>query len=263
MNGVHMMKKWLCILVIVVLASTCFIAYAAEANQWTALRATFKVFVKGEEFKSQDPIVAINGRTYLPLKAIGDVLGVDVVWNEGLRRVEVAMSENQNGDKPDVAPVVAIHEAETADYILDVLVEGVKAKAGDTVEIPLKFENVPSHGIQSFNLSLYYDSKAIEVLKVEPGSIITDPANNFDYNIVYKDSEIVFLFDDDKQKGEGLIKTDGVFAKLTVRIKPDIFKDSGATKKYSLITFGESNFCDFDLKPILAVLKEGKVEIEK
>jgi len=37
-----------------------------------------------------------------------------VVWNEGLRRVEVAMSENQNGDKPDVAPVVAIHEAETA-----------------------------------------------------------------------------------------------------------------------------------------------------
>jgi len=39
-------------------------------------------------------------------------------------------------------------------------------------------------------------------------------------------------------------KTDGVFAKLTVRIKPDIFKDSGSTKKYSLITFGESNFCD-------------------
>jgi len=71
------------------------------------------------------------------------------------------------------------------------------------VEIPLKFENVPSHGIQSFNLSLYYDSKAIEVLKVEPGSIITDPANNFDYNIVYKDSEIVFLFDDDKQKVKG------------------------------------------------------------
>jgi len=48
---------------------------------------------------SPGSIVAINGRTYLPLKAIGDVLGVDVVWNEGLRRVEVAMSENQNGDK--------------------------------------------------------------------------------------------------------------------------------------------------------------------
>jgi len=65
---------------------------------------------------------------------------------------------------------------------------------------------------------------------VEPGSIITDPANNFDYNIVYKDSEIVFLFDDDKQKGEGLIKTDGVFAKLTVRIKPDISKTADQLK---------------------------------
>jgi hypothetical protein len=250
-------------MVVIVLASTCLIAYAAEANQWTALKATFKVFVKGEEFQSQDPTVAINGKTYLPLKAIGDVLGVDVIWNEELRRVEVAMTGNESGNKEDVAPVVINHKAGTGEYIVDVAVEGVKAKPGDTVEIPLKFENVPAQGIQSLNLSLYYDSKAIEVLKVEPGSIVTNPKVNFDYNVVYEDSEIIMLFDDDSAKGEGLIETDGVFAKLIVKVKSDIFNDSEASKKFSLITFGEINFCDYDFNTILATLKEGRVEIEK
>ncbi len=238
-----MMKKWLCVLVVVVLASTCFMAYAAETNQWTALKATFKVFVKGEEFQSQDPIVAINGRTYLPLKAIGDVLGVDVIWNEELRRVEVAMTGNESGRE------------------MDVVIGGIKAKPGDTVEIPVRFENIPTQGIQTLNFSLHYDSKVMEVLKVEPGSIVTDPKNNFDYNVVYEDSEILMIFDDDKQKGEGLIKTDGDFAKLTVKIKSDVFSGSGASRKFSLIAFGDINFCDYDLNPILCELKDGKVEI--
>ncbi|HOM02866.1 MAG TPA: cohesin domain-containing protein [Acetivibrio sp.] len=255
------MKKALCILVVIVLASTCLIAYAAETNQWTALRATFNVFVKGEEFQSQDPIVAINGRTYLPLKAIGDVLGVDVVWNEQQRRVEVAMTENDK--EKDVAPVIINHEAGTGEYILDVALESVKAKPGDTVEIPLKFENIPAQGIDSLNLSLYYDSKAVEVLKVEPGSIVTNPDVNFAYNVATKNSEIIMLFVDESQKGEESIKTDGEFAKLVIKIKSDVFNKSEASKMFSLITFGESNFCDYDLNTILATFKEAKVEIEK
>lgn len=256
-----MMKKWLCGLIVGVLASTCFMAFAAEANQWTALKATFKVFVKGEEFQSQDPTVAINGKTYLPLKAIGDVLGEDVIWNEGLRRVEVAMTGNENDNKRNV-PVVS-HEADTADYIMDVVVDSIKAKPGDTIEIPVRFQNIPAQGIQTLNFSLFYDDSAIELLKVEPGSIVTNPKINFDSNVNYADSEIIMLFDDDAQKAEGLINSEGDFVKLTVKIKSDVFKDSKASKKFSLITFGESNFSDCDLNPILASFKEGKLEIEK
>jgi hypothetical protein len=35
----------------------------------------------------------IDGRTYLPLKAIGDVLGVEIKWNEELFRVEISRPE--------------------------------------------------------------------------------------------------------------------------------------------------------------------------
>lgn len=58
-------------------------------SQWTALKATFDVYVNGKKFESDKPIVAIDGNTYLPLKAIGDVLGVKVNWNATEKRVEV------------------------------------------------------------------------------------------------------------------------------------------------------------------------------
>lgn len=66
-----------------VIAST--IALAAS---YVAEDASFKVFVNGKEFTSSKAIV-IDGSTYLPLRAIGEVLNVPVNWNEGLHQVEV------------------------------------------------------------------------------------------------------------------------------------------------------------------------------
>lgn len=70
-----------------------FSVVGAFAATYVAQTVEFKVLVNGEEFESDPPALAIEGRTYLPLRAIGDALGVPVEWNTELGRVEV-------GDKP-------------------------------------------------------------------------------------------------------------------------------------------------------------------
>lgn len=59
------------------------------AVQYVAQPAAFKVLVNGEEFVSDPPALEVEGRTYLPLRAMGDALGVPVTWNEELGQAEV------------------------------------------------------------------------------------------------------------------------------------------------------------------------------
>lgn len=74
------------------LAGTILAGTVAFGAQYVADTATFKVLVNGKEFNSDKPIVAIEGSTYLPLKAIGEALGVPVQWNAELKQVEVGNS---------------------------------------------------------------------------------------------------------------------------------------------------------------------------
>ncbi len=64
-------------------------ATGIAAAVFTAQLATFEVFVNGKKFVSENPVIVVDGRTYLPLKETGDVLGTKVEWNEKDRRVEV------------------------------------------------------------------------------------------------------------------------------------------------------------------------------
>ncbi len=62
------------------------IVYAAN---YEALPVTFSVYVNGSLFTATPGAVAINGSTFLPLRAIGEALGVQVNWNQEKFRVEV------------------------------------------------------------------------------------------------------------------------------------------------------------------------------
>lgn len=88
------MKKFITgIIVGSLLTST--IAFAAS---YIANPPTFKVLVNGKEFISDPPTLVVEGNTYLPLRAMGDALGVPVKWNEELRQVEVGtmpITENE------------------------------------------------------------------------------------------------------------------------------------------------------------------------
>ena len=80
----------------------------AFAASYVAEDVGFKIFVNGKEFTSA-PAVAINGSTYLPLRAVGDVLGIPVNWNSELNQVEVGNSapvaENNEYSRTNPAPI--------------------------------------------------------------------------------------------------------------------------------------------------------------
>ena len=79
----------------VLATSLCAGAVAFAAN-YEAVTAGFKVLVNGKEFTSDPPALVVEGRTYLPLRAIGDALGVPVNWNDELGQAEVGNSEEIN-----------------------------------------------------------------------------------------------------------------------------------------------------------------------
>ncbi|HHX70426.1 MAG TPA: hypothetical protein GX708_20525 [Gallicola sp.] len=104
------MKKLISGLIIGGILATSVCTYAEEATSWRADLATFKVMVRGEEFISENPPIVVEGRTYLPLRAMGNALGVPVEWNAELKQAEVAMSDNEpdSGEvKAPVQPVVS------------------------------------------------------------------------------------------------------------------------------------------------------------
>ena len=72
-----------------VLGALTFSTVSLAATSYTALTATFPIIINGQTWESEKPVVVIDGSTYLPLKAIGEVLDVNVNWNSELNRVEI------------------------------------------------------------------------------------------------------------------------------------------------------------------------------
>ena len=77
----------------IILGAVLFSGAAVLAASYEAYTATFPVYINGEEWESDSLVAVIEGRTYLPLRALGGVLGVDVEWNEELFRVDISRPE--------------------------------------------------------------------------------------------------------------------------------------------------------------------------
>ena len=83
------MKKYLAGFIVGIMVTLGVTAFADEVTNLIAQKATFDVYVAGGKFESDKPIAVIDGSTYLPLKATGEALGVNVEWNSKDRRVEI------------------------------------------------------------------------------------------------------------------------------------------------------------------------------
>ena len=86
-----------------------FGAIGVMAATYMAEPATFKVMVNGKEFTSDPPTMVINGSTYLPLRAMGNALGVPVEWNNELKQAEVGnqapMADAHKYSRNNPAPI--------------------------------------------------------------------------------------------------------------------------------------------------------------
>ena len=83
------MKKFILGLI---MGSLIFSVVGVFAASYVADVAGFKVLVNGKEFVSDPPALVVEGRTYLPLRAMGDALGVPVNWNAELGQAEVGFT---------------------------------------------------------------------------------------------------------------------------------------------------------------------------
>ena len=129
------MKKILNILICFMLISAFSTSMTVSATNYLAVEPTFDVLVNGERFYSDPPVILIDGTTYLPLRALGDALGVYVEWNAELSQVEVSTTKEPTpketisnayakfGDVPDfgkianLSPVAEQSELSTYGYI--------------------------------------------------------------------------------------------------------------------------------------------------
>jgi hypothetical protein len=78
--------------------------FADTVKTFVLTKATYPVVVNGEEYVNNElPVLNYEGSTYVPLRAVGDILDSDVEWNGELGRVEIT--------KPDKNEPIKINKA--------------------------------------------------------------------------------------------------------------------------------------------------------
>src|SRR5690606_38209478 len=67
-------------------------AFASSSN-WTEVKALFdhqmKVTIHGETPQQDLTPLIVDGTAYLPVRELGDALGMNVVWNEQQYRIDI------------------------------------------------------------------------------------------------------------------------------------------------------------------------------
>jgi hypothetical protein len=81
-------------IVVISLTVLVTIASASNAESLSAYVAQFSVVVNGEERDFENPIVTINDRTYIPLREVGELFGMDVEWDGENQKIIINNSQN-------------------------------------------------------------------------------------------------------------------------------------------------------------------------
>ena len=170
------MKKFSKVLLALILVLSTFMSTTAFAAKYQAVEPKFEVLVDGERFYSLQPIVVIDGRTYLPLRALGECLGIYVEWNADLGQVEVSSTKDpipvtytetpyaKFKDVPDFGKVtgnLAFVEQADATVLGHVTSYGYQIDAAELKSATSKYLSLLAEN--KFELWFYDDSQGYEV----------------------------------------------------------------------------------------------------
>jgi hypothetical protein len=76
-------------------------SFAATVKHYMLVESSYPIYVNGQTYTSTDlPVLNYNGSTYIPMRAVGEVLGASVHWNEALRRAEIQYGAGAEGQAP-------------------------------------------------------------------------------------------------------------------------------------------------------------------
>lgn len=135
---------------------------------------------------------------------------------------------------------------------LTVTLGTIDASPNEYISIPLNFTNVPSNGIETFNMTIFYNPNYLEYLDYEPGNIIGNPDLNFYIN-KQTDGILKLLFLDFTMENFN-IKSDGLAANLK-------FKVLNTSNNSTYIDIYNQSFGGHYQIPIYSKLISGKVNI--
>lgn len=165
------------------------------AVTYVAKPVDFKVMVNGKEFTSDPPPLEVDGRTYLPLRAMGDALGVPVNWNEEKRQAEVgnnatvAAKNEYSRTNPAPLNTVQTYSRVTDNSIFDTssinpdysatirIVETIRGdKAWNKIKAANMFNEKPAEGYEYILAKV-----AFSLLSVQTDASIKAYSGNFDF----------------------------------------------------------------------------------
>lgn len=146
---------------------------AAFAATYVAEPAPFKVMVNGKEFVSEPGAMVINDRTYLPLRAIGDALGVPVEWNNELGQAEVGTAVNNTASTPVISNTSSSNDKWKMTYLNYKEMQKINdfTQAQDGKEYLLVFFEIENISQQTETFNLFYQDFYIDDVKISQSII--------------------------------------------------------------------------------------------
>jgi len=111
-------KHWMCIIIAILLVSTgMFVGANTDVvKTLTALVEDFKLFINDEEVELEQPIVTIDGRSFLPVRELSNILNHDVQWDEEKGEIRLY-------DKTVVEEIPSVNDIITTTYTKNKLFE--------------------------------------------------------------------------------------------------------------------------------------------
>lgn len=76
-------------------------ALAAEVQEFVLKKVYYPILIDGKIAENPDkPLLNHEGTTYVPLKALGEMLNVEVTWNASKKQVEIRTNPQTDQGKP-------------------------------------------------------------------------------------------------------------------------------------------------------------------